>query len=122
LQQQFNGKIMNLFDTFKMMGRLSEAKSKIKEMNEKLPLMGVIEESPDGLIKVAVSGDKVIKSLEISENMIYPAARIDLEKRIMDTLNAALKKADALHKEEMKKSLNDVFPELAGLDLSNLPL
>ena len=113
---------MSMFDTFKIMSKLSEAKDKLKDIKEKLPFVGVTEQSEDGLIKVAISGDRVIKTLEINENMLYPAAKKDLEEKLIIVLNTAIKEAEKIYKDELKKGMEGMFPEIPGFDLSNLPL
>jgi nucleoid-associated protein EbfC len=111
---------MSMFDTFKMMAKLGEAKTKINEMKDRLPFIEITEESPEGLIRVTVSADKVIRQLEINENMLLPAAKSDIESRLKETINAAIVKAELLYKEEMKKSLEGVIPDIPGFDMGSL--
>jgi nucleoid-associated protein EbfC len=111
-----------MFDTIKMMAKFSQAKGRLQDMKEKLPFIGVFEESPDGLIKIAITAGKEIKSIEINENMLVPLAKKDLEKKLEMTLNSAIKKAEEKYREEVKNALSDVFPEIAGFDLTSLGL
>lgn len=111
---------MSMLDTFKIMGKLGEAKTKISELKDRLPFMGITEETADGLIKVSVSADKVIRRLEINENMLYPTAKSDLEAKLQETINAAIKKADLMYKDELKKTLQGVLPDMPGVDLSSI--
>jgi len=113
---------MSMFDTFKLMSKLSEAKGKLKDIKEKLPFMGISKQSEDGLINVAISGDMVIKVLEINENMLYPAAKKDLEEKLINVLNNAIKEAEKIYKDELKKGMEGMFPEIPGLDFSDLKI
>jgi nucleoid-associated protein EbfC len=111
---------MSILDNFKIMARLGEAKTKINELKEKLPFIEITEESPDGLIRITISADKVIRQLDINENMLLPAAKTDLEQRLKEAINAAIIKADLLYKEELKKTLEGVVPEIPGFDMGSL--
>jgi len=111
---------MSMLDTFKIMAKLSEAKTKINELKERLPFMGITEESPDGLIKISVSADKVVRRLEINENMLLPVAKADLEAKLQETINTAIAKADAMYKDELKKTLEGVLPDVPGVDLAGI--
>ena len=111
---------MSMLDTFKIMAKLGEAKTKMNELKERLPNLSLTEESSDGLIRVTITADKVIRQLEINENMLFPAAKIDLEARLKETINAAIYKADLLYKEELKKSMEGVLPDVPGFDMGSL--
>ena len=111
---------MSMLDTFKIMAKLGEAKTKINELKDRLPFMGITEESADGLIKIAVSADRVIRRLEINENMLLPVAKADLEAKLQETINAAIIKADLMYKDELKKTLEGVLPDVPGVDLAGI--
>jgi DNA-binding protein YbaB len=111
---------MSMLDTFKIMAKLGEAKTRINELKDRLPFMGITEESPDGLIKVSVSADKVIRRLEINENMLLPLAKADLEAKLQETINAAIIKAEQMYKDELKKNLEEVLPDVPGVDLAGI--
>jgi nucleoid-associated protein EbfC len=111
---------MSMLDNFKIMAKLGEAKTKINELKDRLPFIEITEESADGLISITISADKVIRQLEINENMLLPAAKSDIESRLKETINAAILKADLLYKEEMKKSLEGIVPDIPGFDMGSL--
>ena len=111
---------MSMIDNFKIMAKLGEAKTKINELKDRLPYLSITEESADGLIRVNISADKVIRQLEINENMLFPAAKTDLEVRLLETINSAILKADLLYKDELKKALEGVVPDVPGFDLGSL--
>jgi nucleoid-associated protein EbfC len=109
-----------MFDMFKIMAKLSTVKGKLKEVKEKLPFIGITEESTDGYIKVAITAEKEIKVLEINEILLQPSAKKELEEKLKETLNIAIQKAEEKNKEEVKKAIESEFPELAGIDLASL--
>lgn len=112
----------NMFDAFKMIGKLGEIKDQMKEVKERLKFVGIEHESEDGLIKVYVNAVKDVKKIEINENMLNPAAKADLEQKLVETLNQALQKADEKGKAETKEALKGSLPDIPGLDPDNLPI
>lgn len=111
----------NMFDAIKMLGKMNELKGKMNQVREKLAGMMIEEWSDDRMIKVTVSGDKKISEIHIHENLFYPAAKQDLENRLVATLNSAFVKAENTSKEELKKEMEGILPDIPGLDLGNLP-
>jgi len=111
-----------MFDMFKMLGKLSEIKDKVKEVKEELKFVNIIHESEDGLIKIYLNATKEIKKIEINENMILPAAKTDLEEKLVRELNLAFEKADREGKARTKEALKGSIPDIPGLDLDNLPI
>ncbi|MFC2113991.1 YbaB/EbfC family nucleoid-associated protein [Bacteroidota bacterium] len=111
-----------MFDTFKLLGKLSEIKDKMKDVKQRLQFVEVIHETDDSLIKVYANAVKEIKKIEINENMITPMAKTDLEERLKNAINETLKKCDILGKAETKEALAGSLPDIPGLDLDNLPI
>ena len=109
-------------DMFSMMGQLGQVKEKMQEVKEKLPFMELEEKSDDGLVTVTFTADKQINHIEIDEGLIAADKKANLQYQITETINAAMEKADATYKDEMKKNLEGYLPNFPGLDLNNLPL
>lgn len=90
---------MGFFDQMK---QLNEMKSKMEDIKRKMDELEIIEENQ--FLKVVVSGNRKIKTLEIkdatgsSENMVQ-------------TINRALEKTDAL----VQKEMMGVMPNIPGL-------
>jgi DNA-binding protein YbaB len=61
-----------------------------------------------------------VRRLEINENMLLPLAKTDLEAKLQETINAAIAKADAMYKDELKKTLEGVLPDVPGVDLAKI--
>ena len=106
---------------FSMMGKLSEVKEKMQEVKEKLPFMELEEKSEDGLITVYFTADKQINKVAIDDSLLTAETKENLQYQIMETVNAAMEKADATYKDEMKKNLEGYLPNIPGMDLNNLP-
>lgn len=111
-----------MFDTFKLIGKLSEIKDKMKDVKQRLQFVEIIHESDDGLIKIYANAVKEIKKIEINEHMITPMAKADLEERVKNEINETLKKCDAEGKAATKEALKGSLPDIPGLDLENLPI
>ena len=59
-----------MFDIMGMMGKLKEAQSKIEETKKRLDSVFIDEQSQDGSIKVSVTANRKIKSIEIDERLL----------------------------------------------------
>lgn len=108
-------------DMFSMMGKLGEVKDKMQEVKEKLPFMELEETSDDGLVTVKCTADKQINDISIDQTLISADNQNNLQYQVTETVNAAMEKADATYKAEMKKNLEGYMPNIPGLDLNNLP-
>lgn len=109
-------------DMFNIMGKLAEAKEKMEEAKEKLPFIEVVEYSEDYSIKVLATANKEIKSIEIKNELLDPAQKDNLQEKLKEVINAVMEKAGDKAKEEMKKNLEGVIPNIPGIDLGNLPI
>ncbi len=108
-------------DMFSMMGKLGEVKEKVQEVKEKLPFMELEEQSDDGLVTVKFAADKQINHISIDDSLLNSEKKENLQYHITETINAAMEKADATYKDEMKKNLEGHLPNIPGLDMDNLP-
>ncbi len=108
-------------DMFSMMGKLGEVKEKMQEVKEKLPFVELEEKSDDGLVTVKFTADKQINNVSIDESLLTADKKENLQYQVTETINAAMEKADATYKEEMKKNLEGHLPNIPGLDFNNLP-
>lgn len=103
------------------MGKISEVKEKAEEAKAKFPFIELEEYSDDEMIRVKVTADKTIQDIEIKEGLFLQDKKPELEDKLQQTINAALKKADDAGKQEMKKHLEGTMPNIPGLDINNLP-
>ena len=102
-----------MFDIMGMMGKLKEAQSKIEETKKRLDSVFIDEQSQDGSIKVSVTANRRIKSIEIDERLLQD--KEELEDYLLLTLNRALERASVINEQELAGSIKDGMPNIPGL-------
>ena len=102
-----------MFDIMGMMGKLKEAQSKIEETKKRLDSVFIDEQSQDGSIKVSVTANRKIKSIEIDERLLQD--KEELEDYLLLTLNRALERASVINEQELAGSIKDCMPNIPGL-------
>lgn len=108
-------------DMFNMMGKLSEVKDKMEEIRGKLPFIQLQEVSDDGLVTIDFTADKQVQQVQIDHSLLTPEKSETLQYQITETINAAMDKASATYKTELKNNLEGVLPNIPGMDIENLP-
>ncbi len=108
---------MNMMDIF---SKLKEVQAKMKEAQDNLGNLTVTAESGAGMVKARVNGLKELIELEIDDDLVKPEDKEMLKDLIIAAVNKAIKEAEALAKEEIKKSAGGILPNIPGLDLGNL--
>lgn len=102
-----------MFDIMGMMGKLKEAQSKIEETKKRLDSVFIDEQSQDGSIKVSVTANRKIKSIEIDERLLQD--KEELEDYLLLTLNRALERASVINEQELAGSIKDGMPNIPEL-------
>ena len=92
-----------------MMGKLQEMKKRAEETKERLGATIIKTEGAGGDIKIELNGNRELKSLSISDALQH-GDKTELEKHLLLTLNKALKEADVINEEEMKKAASGLLP------------
>jgi DNA-binding protein YbaB len=92
-----------------MMGKLKEAKQKMEETKAKLETIETNVESLNGEIKIKINGNRVIKSLELSER-VKNLSKAELEIALTESLNKAIAEANEINEGEMKKIAMGMLP------------
>jgi DNA-binding protein YbaB len=90
---------MGFFDQMK---QLNEMKSKMEDIKRKMEELEIVEENQ--YLKVIVSGNRKIKTLEIKDATASP-------ENMVQTINRALEKTDAVVQKEMMGAM----PNIPGL-------
>ena len=98
-----------------IMGKLKETQATIEETKKRLNHVYVDESSPDGLLKVTISANRVIKSIFI-DNSLY-LDKNKLEDVLISTLNKAITRADKINETELSTVAKNGMPNIPGLDL-----
>ena len=91
------------------MGKLQEMKQKADEIKLKLDHSILNIEGAGGDIKIAITGNREIKSLTISPGLQH-GDKEELEEQLTVTLNKAIFKANELNENKMKSVASGMLP------------
>jgi DNA-binding protein YbaB len=111
-----------MFDTFKLLGKLSEIKDKMNDVKQRLQFVEVVHNTDDGLITIYATAAKEIKKVELNENMLLPSEKESLQEKLQKAINDTLVKCDIEGKKATKEALQGSLPDIPGLDIDNLPI
>jgi len=75
----------------------------------------VDEQSNDGLLKVTLTANRKIKSIEIDESLLHDKEQ--LEDYLILTLNKAIEKATNVNETELGVVAKDGMPNIPGMDM-----
>ena len=98
-----------------MMGKLKEAQRKIEETKVRLNTVLVDGEAGNGVIKVTVTANREIRSINISDDLMNEKEA--LEDYLIIALNKALEKATAINEAEMAAAAKGGLPNIPGMDM-----
>lgn len=101
-------------DLMGMMGKLKETQEKVKATKERLNTVYIEETSPEDKVKVKISANREIKSLEIDDSLL--SDKEQLEDYLLLALNKAITKATEVHEAELAAVAKDGMPDIPGLD------
>jgi DNA-binding YbaB/EbfC family protein len=102
-------------DIMGMMGKLKETQQKIEETKKRLDTVLVDEQSNDGLLKITLTANRKIKSIEIDESLLQDKEQ--LEDYLILTLNKAIEKATNVNEAELGAVAKDGMPNIPGMDM-----
>lgn len=98
-----------------MMSKLKEAKKKVEETKERLNTVLVDEASNDNKLKVTLTANRTIKSIDIDDELL--ADKEQLEDYLVLTLNKAIEKATQINEAELAAAAKDGMPNIPGMDM-----
>ena len=104
----------------KMMGKVKEMQTRLKEAQENLVNVRASGESGAGLVKATVNGRKQLVALDIDPSILKSEDKVLVQDLVVAAVNKAQEEADVLAKEEIKKSTEGLLPNMPGMDFSNL--
>lgn len=102
-----------LGDMMGMMGKLKDAQKKVEETKKRLDTVTLSEQSNDGLLKVTITANREIKSLDIDDELLKDKAQ--LEDYLVLTVNKAIQKATDVNEAEISAVAKDGMPDIPGL-------
>lgn len=102
-------------DLMGMMGKLQEAQKKVEETKQRLDTVLIDEQSSDGLFKVTLTANRVVKSVTIDDSLLEDKEQ--LEDYLVLVMNKAIAKATAISEAELGAAAKDGMPEIPGMDM-----
>lgn len=109
-----------MFDMMKMMGKMKEVQAKMKEAQDNLVHINATAESGGGMVKATVNGKRQVIALDIDAAILKSEDKILVQDLVVAAVNKASDEADALAREEIKKSTVGLLPNIPGMDLSSM--
>ncbi|RKS20488.1 hypothetical protein CLV94_2867 [Flavobacterium endophyticum] len=102
-------------DIMGMMGKLKETQQKIEETKKRLDFVLIDEQSSDGLLKVTLTANRTVKSIEIDDSLLDDKEQ--LEDYLVLVINKAIQKASDVNEAELGAVAKDGMPNIPGMDL-----
>ncbi|MHC5353515.1 YbaB/EbfC family nucleoid-associated protein [Myroides sp. LJL115] len=102
-------------DLMGMMGKLKETQEKIEQTKKRLDTVLIDQQSSDELLKVTVTANREIRSLDINEELLQDKEQ--LEDYLITVLNRAISQADKINEAELAAAAKDGMPNIPGMDL-----
>lgn len=100
-------------DMMGMMNKLKETQKKVEETKQRLHTVLIDEASNDNKLKVTITANRTIKSINIDESLL--ADKEMLEDYLILTLNKAIEKASNVHETELAAVAKEGMPNIPGL-------
>ncbi len=101
-------------DIMGMMGKLKETQEKVKVTKERLNTVLIDEKSSDGQLKITLTANREIKSIEINDTLLQDKEQ--LEDYLVLTLNKAIEKATAINEAELAAVAKEGMPNIPGME------
>lgn len=98
-----------------MMGKLKETQQKIEETKKRLDSVLIDEQSSDGLLKVTLTANRAVKSIEIDDSLLDDKEQ--LEDYLVLVMNKAIEKATNVNEAELAAVAKDGMPNIPGMDM-----
>lgn len=102
-------------DMMGMMGKLKEAQKKVEETKERLNSVLIDKKSSDNKLKVTITANRTIKSIEIDDTLLHDKDM--LEDYLILTLNKAIEKATSINEAEISAVAKEGMPDIPGMDM-----
>jgi hypothetical protein len=98
-----------------MFDKLLEAQQKAGEVKKRLDGITVSDTAEGGKITVTASGNKVIQSIHIDEDLLKTADKEELEELLIVAINKTLVQAENVSQSEMAALTKDMFGGLGNM-------
>ena len=104
-------------DLMGMMGKLKETQEKVEATKKRLDTVMIDEASNDGLLRVTLTANRKIKTIEIADELLEDKEQ--LEDYLILTLNKAIEKATSVNETELAAVAKEGMPNIPGMDMFN---
>lgn len=98
-----------------MFDKLIEAQKKAEEIKKRLDTISVSSEVEGGKIKVTATANKSITSIEIDQDFLKIADKVELEELLVTAVNKALNQAEQVSQTEMQAATRDMMGGLGNI-------
>ncbi len=102
-------------DMMGMMGKLKETQKKVEATKKRLDTVLVDESSNDNKLKITLTANRTIKSIEIADELLND--KEELEDYLILTLNKAIEKATNINEAELAAVAKAGMPNIPGMDM-----
>lgn len=97
------------------MGKVQEMKQKVEEAKKRLDHITVVGESPSKKVSVVINGNRVVKSISVSPELLK-GDREELEDMLVLAINNGLVRAERVNESEMQGTAKGMLPNLPGMN------
>jgi DNA-binding YbaB/EbfC family protein len=109
-----------MFDMMKMMGKMKEVQTRLKEAQDNLVNVTASGESGGGMVRATVNGKRQLIALDIDPSILKSEDKAVVQDLVVAAVNKAAEEAEVKAKEELKKSTDGLIPNIPGLDLTGM--
>ncbi|EMY79996.1 hypothetical protein pgond44_14193 [Psychroflexus gondwanensis ACAM 44] len=100
-------------DMMGMMNKIKETQAKVEQTKKRLDTVMLAEKSNDDLLKVTITANRELKSIEIDDELLKDKEQ--LEDYLILTLNKAIQKASDVNDTEVSAVAKEGMPDIPGL-------
>jgi len=100
-------------DMMGMMNKIKETQAKVEQTKKRLDTVMLTEKSNDDLLKVTITANRELKSIEIDDELLKDKEQ--LEDYLILTLNKAIQKASKINDTEVSAVAKEGMPDIPGL-------
>ena len=98
-----------------MFDKLGAAKEMAENVKAKLETITVIGEAGNGKVKVLANGNRKVQSFTISQELLAPENKEELEDLLTVAVNRVLSSAENVSESEMRAMMSTMMPGLGNL-------
>ena len=102
-------------DMMNMMEKLKETQKKVEDTKKRLDTVFIDETSNDGKLKITLTANRTIKSIEIDDELLQDKEQ--LEDYLIINLNNAIEKATGVNEAELAAVAKEGMPNIPGMDM-----